>query len=80
MASVKELYEKMSKGIVTFQYLKNNGRIRTAKGTLNPDMVEDNYAFKGGSGPKDYGYTSYWDVEKNDWRCFHDSKFVGIVE
>lgn len=80
MANVNELYEKMTKGIVTFQYQKNNGQVRTAKGTLNPDFVEDNYAFRGGSGPAEFGYTPYWDVDKNDWRCFRDCKFMGIVE
>lgn len=80
MVNVNELIEKMRKDVVTFQYKKNNGQIRTAKGTLNPNLVEDNYCFRGGHGPKEYGYTSYWDVERNDWRCFCDNKLVAIVE
>ena len=26
------------------------------------------------------GYTTYWDVEKDDFRCFLDDKFIGICE
>lgn len=77
--TVKDLREAMKNGVVTFQYKKKNGTIRTAKGTMNMNIINDEYSFKGGYGPSEYGYTPYWDVEKGDWRCFLDSKFVGMI-
>ena len=76
---VLELKKSLKKGIVTFQYKKKDGTIRTAKGTTNVSIIEDNYIYKGGEGPSRYGYTSYWDVDKNDWRCFNEKSFIGII-
>lgn len=77
--TVKDLRNALKNGIVTFQYMKKNGTIRTAKGTTQTSTIEENYSFKGGEGPSRHGYTSYWDVEKEDWRCFDEKKFIGIV-
>lgn len=77
--TVKDLHNALQNGTVVFQYIKNNGTLRTAKGTTNRETLEENYSFKGGDGPSRHGYTSYWDVEKGDWRCFDESKFVGII-
>ena len=76
---VLKLKKSLKKGIVTFQYQKKDGTIRTAKGTTNVSIIEDNYTYKGGEGPSRYGYTSYWDVDKNDWRCFNENLLIGII-
>lgn len=76
---VKNLKDALKKGIVTFQYKKKDGTIRTAKGTTNTTTINDNYSFKGGEGPERYGYTSYWDIEKGDWRCFNENLLIGII-
>ena len=76
---VLELKKSLKKGIVTFQYKKKDGTIRTAKGTTNVSIIEDNYIYKGGEGPSRYGYTSYWDVDKNDWRYFNEKSLIGII-
>ena len=78
--TVKDLHNALKNGIVTFQYMKKNGTIRTAKGTTQTSTIEENYSFKGGEGPSRYGYTSYWDVEKGDWRCFAESRFIDILK
>lgn len=37
------LYKKMLSGVVEFQYKKQNGEIRNAKGTLDGEMLEEVY-------------------------------------
>ena len=76
---IENLKESLKKGIVTFQYKKKNGTIRTATGTTQREAIESNYSFKGEDGPSKYGYTTYWDVEKEDWRCFNENMIVAIL-
>lgn len=74
-----ELTEMLRKGIVKFQFTKKDGTVRTAVGTLKSDVVTAN--LKGGvSTVKGAGYTSYFDVEKDAFRCFAESKLIGVVE
>ena len=77
--TIKDLKEAMKKGVVKFQYMKKNGTLRTATGTMNMNLINDNYSFRGGEGPSKHGYTSYWDTDKGDWRCFNDASLVGIL-
>lgn len=77
--SVKNIREALKKGVVTFQYKKNDGTIRTATGTTNLDTISENYTFKGGQGPERFGYVSYWDMDKQDWRCFNESRLVAVL-
>lgn len=66
----------MANGVVCFKYMKKDGTIREAKGTTNPKTVSANYVVKGGVGPSKAGYISYWDMDKNNWRCFDPDKLV----
>lgn len=75
----EELRQRMKEGKVTFQYRKNDGTIRQAVGTLNPKFVTR----PSNGGPnkvKDAGYSTYFDVEKDAFRCYAESKLVGVVE
>lgn len=36
-----DFYEKAKAGIVEFSFTKVNGEVRQAKGTLNPDLVDE---------------------------------------
>ena len=75
----QELNAMLHKGTVRFQYIKNDGSIREANGTLMNDVVKAN--LRGGvSTVKDAGYTSYFDIDKQAFRCFSESKLVGVVE
>lgn len=76
MKKVDMLIEKMSKSVVNFKYQKKDGSIREAKGTTNPLLFTSNYIAKGGYGPSEYGFVSYWDVNANGWRCFDPDKFI----
>lgn len=76
---IENLHTALQNGVVKFQFKKKNGKIRTAYGTTNKEVLENNYSFKGGDGPSTYGYTSYWDMEKNDWRCFNNNMIIAIL-
>lgn len=74
-----ELHEMLCAGPVKFQFTKKDGTVRTAMGTLNPQMITKKPA--GGYSPaKEAGYTPYFDLEKDAFRCFAESKLIGVVE
>ena len=60
----------LHKGVVEFKYIKKNGEIRTAKGTLNIDVMGEDNA------PKGTGYDivdtniRYYDLNSEGWRSF----------
>lgn len=39
--SVEVLNEELKKGVVTFEYTKKDGSVRTAKGTLNDELLPE---------------------------------------
>ena len=77
--NITELKEMLHNGTVKFQYKKNDGTIRTAVGTLKSSLITRK-PFGGQNKVKDAGYTSYFDVEKDAWRCFAESKLIGVME
>ena len=77
--NASELHEMLCKGQVKFQYKKNDGTIRTAVGTLKSDLITKKPA-GGQNKVKDAGYVTYFDLEKDWWRCFAESKLIGVVE
>lgn len=77
--TITELKEMLCKGQVKFQYKKNDGSVRTAVGTLKSSMITRK-PYGGQNKVKDAGYTSYFDVEKDAWRCFAESKLIGVME
>ena len=77
--TVAELRDMMKQGTVKFQYVKKDGTIRTAVGTLRSDLITRKPA-GGACYPRRQGYTPYFDVEKDAFRVFAESKFLGVVE
>ena len=77
MRNIEKMLEEMHKGMVKFTFTKKDGSIREAEGTLNMTTIREVYSFKGGDcPPKRYGYISYWDKGKEDWRCFDPNKVI----
>lgn len=75
MAEVKEVNianfkNALHKGVVEFKYKKKNGEIRSAKGTLNIEVMGEDNA------PKGTGYEimdsniRYYDLNSEGWRSF----------
>ena len=74
-----ELRQMMKEGTVTFQYKKNDGTIRQAVGTLKSELITKKPA-GGVCHPKSAGYSPYFDVEKDGFRVYAESKLIGVVE
>lgn len=88
-----DIYTATSKGIaleamkkrmmcgecVRFAYMKKDGTVRIAVGTLQQQAVEANV--KGTGVPKRFqGMFVYLDLEKMQWRGFIESRFIGTIE
>ena len=77
---LETMKKRMMRGeVVRFAYMKLNGEVRVAVGTLQPQAVQANVV---GTGiPKRYyGIFAYLDLEKMDWRGFKEEKFIGTIE
>lgn len=74
------LKKRMMRGeVVRFAYMKLNGEVRIAVGTLQPQAVKANIA--GAGVPKRfYGMFAYLDLEKMAWRGFKEERFIGTIE
>lgn len=72
---VKDL---LSSNVVTFQFEKENGEIRTAKGTLCTMLFF--YENKGTQTIINQSTVKYWDLDANGFRCFKKSRFIKIID
>lgn len=80
MLKAWELYRlanKMRQGIVKFAYLKVDGSVRHANGTLANMPVGISINGKRMTKPS-YKTFSYFDVDKNEMRCFKIENLVTI--
>ena len=78
--ALETMKKRMMRGeVVRFAYLKKDGTVRTAVGTLQTQAVEANV--KGYGIPKRFfGMFAYLDLEKMDWRGFREENFIGTIE
>ena len=78
--ALEAMKKRMMRGeVVRFAYMKKDGTVRTAVGTLQHNAVEANV--KGTGIPKKYyGMFAYLDLEKMDWRGFKEERFIGTIE
>lgn len=79
-AELETMKKRMMRGeVVRFAYMKLDGTVRVAVGTLQPQAVEANV--KGTGIPKRYyGMFAYLDLEKMAWRGFKENRFIGTIE
>lgn len=77
---LETMKKRMMRGeVVRFAYMKLDGSVRVAVGTLQPQAVAANV--KGTGIPKRfYGMFAYLDLERMDWRSFKEERFVGTIE
>ena len=77
---LETMKKRMMRGeCVRFAYLKLNGEVRIAVGTLQPQAVVANV--NGYGIPKRYyGMFAYLDLEKMAWRGFKEERFIGTIE
>lgn len=79
-AELETMKKRMMRGeVVKFAYMKLNGEVRIAVGTLQADAVKANVT---GTGvPKRfYGMFAYLDLCVMQWRGFKENRFIGTIE
>ena len=70
-------------GVAEFTYTKQDGTIRTARGTLCTELIPPSKTPKGtlereielGLAQPNYKSIAYYDLDKEDWRSFSIEKF-----
>ena len=76
---LEQLKSRMLSGeLVKFKYMKVDGSIRTAIGTLHPDIVAANTKANG-TYRKPMGTFNYVDCECFGWRSFKEEKLLEIL-
>ncbi len=73
-----QLLEKLRNGIVTFKFLKVDGTIREAVGSLNLDYIGIENKPKGGGKPKPENIQVFFDMEKMQWRSYKKEYLIEI--
>jgi len=74
---IRNLKEKMSNGVAHFQFLKKDGSIREAWGTLNSSLTKK-YINGRGESRELYATSAYFDIEKAEWRSFRWESIVQV--
>ena len=76
------LESKMLEQAVKFQFKKKDGTIRHALGTLRRDLMKladgSLWEPKGPARAEKPAILNFFDVEKQDWRCFTCVSFIGM--
>ena len=78
------LQEKMMEHAVKFQFRKKSGEVRDAVGTTKRALMVlpsgELWAPKGPQKPEGPTTIGYFDLEKQMWRSFICTEFIGLVE
>ena len=79
-AELETMKKRMMHGeVVKFAYMKLNGEVRIAVGTLQADAVKANVVGNG-IPKKYYGMFPYLDLSVMQWRAFKEERFIGAIE
>ncbi|MBQ4394469.1 MAG: DUF2693 domain-containing protein [Paludibacteraceae bacterium] len=71
----------LQNGILRFRFVKANGDIRDAKGTLHPLLIPDDKAPKGTeTGKPDFSTIAFFDLDKQEWRSFRITDFEFVLQ
>ena len=78
---MQTLRKALLNGIVRFRFVKLNGDIREALGTLHPLLIPADQAPKGTStAAPNYSSIPFFDLEKQEWRAFRITEFDEVIE
>lgn len=77
---LETLKQRMKRGeVVRFAYLKLDGSIRYAVGTLQSDAIKAS-VLGTGIPKKFFGMFVYIDLQKMAWRGFKEERLIGIID
>jgi hypothetical protein len=68
--TAEEIKDKLHRGIVEFTFLKSDGSIRTAKGTLHEKILNEKLGGKSSTKTSSPKVQVFWDLEKDAFRSF----------
>lgn len=68
--TAEEIKDKLHNGIVEFTFLKSDGSIRTAKGTLHEKILNEKLGGKSSTKTSSPKVQVFWDLEKDAFRSF----------
>lgn len=77
VAKLHELKNRMRLEVVKFAFLKKDGEVRIAYGTMMPALVGDHINGRGSCGDARKVCT-YFDVERGQFRCFQMQALIKI--
>ena len=72
-ANIK-LHARMLNGIVEFHFMKVDGSVRQAFGTLKAELTPE---LVGSDRRRSADCQTYFDTEKSEWRCFKRVNLIG---
>ena len=79
--SFDEFSDMLHKGIVEFEFIKKDGTVRSAKGTLEPSLLPpakpEGDSEVAAPRKKNESVFVYYDLEKNAFRSFVKASFLG---
>ena len=70
------LTKRLLNGNVRFQFIKADGTIREANGTLQADAIPEIKNKRA----TNFDVQTYFDTDKNEFRCFKKANLVGICQ
>ena len=83
----RKLLDGLGQGVVMFQYRKDDGEIRQARGTLCPGVSEDfdHYEYKRDDSEAfqradERGVYVYFDLDRNAFRSFAAWRLIGVYQ
>ena len=76
---LEELELELRRRVVRFWYRKKDGTLREATGTRCLSLIPPEHHPNGTGHQPDF-LVCYWDVERNHWRCFDRTRFIGFEE
>ena len=79
--SLDEFSNMLKEGIVDFEFIKKDGTVRSAKGTLEPSLLPppkpEGDSEVAAPRKKNESVFVYYDLEKNAFRSFVKASFLG---
>ena len=68
--TAEEIKDKLHKGVVEFTFIKSDGSIRIAKGTLHEKIPNEKLGGKSSTKTSSPKVQLFWDLEKDAFRSF----------
>ena len=80
LKDVSRLKKLLKTGVVEFSYKKKDGTVRKAKGTLKDTLIPETDREDDRKKNLNKDVLCYWDLKKDDWRCFIKTNLIDIKE